>query len=62
MTGDLYHCAACELVYLGEDTHEYYAPGFPSLTGARGCPVDGDKLTLMGDADLSVFDYLAVRG
>ena len=62
MTGDLYYCEPCDLVYLAEDTHEYYAPGFPTYGTARACPVDGDKLTLIGDADLSIVDYLAVRG
>ena len=58
---DFYHCKECELVYLERDTHEYYAPGFPTHNGARGCPVDGSKLTLMGgdEVDLGVVDYLA---
>jgi hypothetical protein len=62
MTGDLYYCDACDLVYLDEDTDAYYATGFPTLTSARGCPVDGSRLSLVGDADLSIVDYLAVRG
>ena len=59
MTGDLYYCASCDLVYEAEDTLEYYSPEWPTYGGARACPVDGDKLALVGDADLSVVDYLA---
>ena len=56
---DLFYCAKCDLVYRFGDTHEYYATGFPTLTSARGCPVDGDKLRLLTDdeTDLSVVDY-----
>ncbi len=61
MTGPtFYHCATCELVYMADDTHEYYAPGFPTLTSARGCPTCADKLAPIDDADVDpeIFNYL----
>ena len=56
MTGDLYYCAACDLVYLGEDCERL------SVAPVFLCPVDLTTVTLIGDADLSIVDYLAVRG
>jgi hypothetical protein len=60
MTGDYYYCADCELAYRFEDTYDYYAPGFPDLSGRRGCMVCADKLTWIDpdDIDCSIFDYV----
>lgn len=59
---ELFHCSACELVYLGRDTEPYYAPGCFTRSGARGCPVCATRLTRIGNPDLSVVDHLAARG
>jgi hypothetical protein len=56
---EFYHCASCELAYMGQDTLELCRPGCPTLGGVRVCPVDGSRVTLIGDADLSIVDYLA---
>jgi len=58
---NFYYCQHCHLVYEEPDTHAYYALGFPTMTSARGCPVDGSKLKLIDDdeVDFEIFDYLA---
>ena len=63
MIGDYYYCQECDLAYRFSDTDHYYAPGFPSETGARGCPVDGSKLSLIDESEIdpSIFDYQGAR-
>ena len=62
MTGPaFYYCHECDLAYLADDTHAYYAPGFPSATSARQCPTCATKLSAISDDDVDpeIFDYLA---
>ena len=55
-----YYCHSCECPVPETDTIDYYAPGFPSHTGARGCDVCGSKVVLIDDDDIdpSIFDYI----
>jgi hypothetical protein len=48
---DCYYCPECELLYAPADTHEHYAPGFPSSTGKRQCPTCAGVVTYMGESD-----------
>lgn len=60
---DHYYCKECGLAYREQDTDTYYSPGFPTNTGARGCPVEGNKLEWIDpdDIDPSIFDHEGTR-